>query len=263
MTALLALALSFPAVIFTVLLAVVLLYWLFVIAGAVHIDALGGGGEGALHLGEGGVDGHLDALGGGAHHVDVGGGDASLAGAAKGAAEGTAEHLHVEDGGGGIMHAVAALRLRSVPATVTVSFIVAFSWLLSVLGMQTFGAHLDGLTGVAVRVGLLLLSPALALPMTSVAIRPLAGFFATRGAAKGRNDLVGKVCVLRTGSVDDKFGEATLDDGGADVVVRVRVDGASSLRRGDQALIVSWDEGREAFTIAPMDEVLAEKRRQS
>jgi hypothetical protein len=47
------------------------------------------------------------------------------------------------------------------------------------------------------------------------------------------------------------------------VVVRVRVDGASSLRRGDQALIVSWDEGREAFTIAPMDEVLAEKRRQS
>ena len=42
-------------------------------------------------------------------------------------------------------------------------------------------------------------------------------------------------------------------------MVRVRVDGASALKRGDRALIVAWDKEREAFTVEAMSDVLAEK----
>ena len=50
------LALSFPSVVFTVLLGVVLIYWSFVMVGVIHI---GEGSEGAL---EGHIDGATKGL---------------------------------------------------------------------------------------------------------------------------------------------------------------------------------------------------------
>ena len=71
-----------------------------------------------------------------------------------------------------------------------------------------------------------------------------------------RHDLIGKTCVVRTGSVTSTFGEALLEDGGAGLVVRVRVDRELPVRRGDQMLIVDWDSAYEAFLVEPVDEVL-------
>ena len=140
------------------------------------------------------------------------------------------------------------------------SLIITFSWVGSVLGMQAIGAFVPSLSSWLGRSLVFVLAPLVSLPLTSLAIRPLAPFFVQR-TAQGRKDLIGKVCVVRTGSVDAKFGEATLEDGGAGVVVRVRVDGGEKLERGDEALIVAWDEEREAFTVAPMNEVMRDKAR--
>ncbi|HEX7451636.1 MAG TPA: glycine zipper family protein, partial [Polyangiaceae bacterium] len=71
MNEVLALALSFPCVVYTVLLGVVLVYWLFVVVGAVH---LGDGSDGAL--------GSFDPEGA------IGAGKGALEGAAKGALQG-------------------------------------------------------------------------------------------------------------------------------------------------------------------------------
>jgi hypothetical protein len=253
MLALLAIMLSFPTIVYTVLLGVVLLYWLFVILGALHIDALGsgdvghGGLEGAGHGGlEGAGHGGLDGAGhGGADGTDAGG-------------DGAGDDVDV--GHGGIASAIAALRLRSVPATVMMSFLVTFSWLASVFAIQALNAFAPSSAGVFVRFLVLVASLLVALPITSVVIRPLAPLFAHR-QAKGKQDLIGKVCVVRTGSVDDKFGEATLEDGGAGLVLRVRVDRGEQLGRGDQALIVAYDEERETFTVAPMEEMMRDKER--
>jgi hypothetical protein len=244
MAELLALALAFPTVVFTVLLGVVLVYWLFVVLGALHVDVLGAGHEGAL---EGG------ALEGGT----LEGG--SLEGAAKGVAEGGADHLGLdvaEDAG--ITGFVESMRLRSAPATVVLSLWITFSWLVSVLAVQTARDVIPSVPAWLVGIVVLVIAPAVALPVTSLAVRPLAKLFVPH-VAKGRADLVGKVCVIRTGSVDDAFGEATLEDGGAGLVVRVRVEPGEALKRGDQALIVGWDADRQAFTVAAMDEILAER----
>src|SRR5438045_2884706 len=84
------------------------------------------------------------------------------------------------------------------------------------------------LVGVA-RFAVLLLAPVLALPFTSIAVRPLARIFVPSHATKHEN-LVGKVCTVRTGTVTDRFGEALLEDGGAGLVVRVRVDTGETLK---------------------------------
>ncbi|HEU4404782.1 MAG TPA: glycine zipper family protein [Polyangiaceae bacterium] len=247
MAQLFAAALSFPGAVYTVLLGVVILYWLFVLVGAAGVD-LFADGEGAAGGAPGG----------------------SLEGAAKGAAEGAlgghgeAGPGHAEAGieappHGGLAGGdwVGALRLRSAPATLVVSLVVAFAWPVALLA----GRAIDALgPGPAARFALgamaAALAPLLALLPTSLLVRPLAGLFVPRTAARARRDFVGKVCTVRTGSVDASFGEALLDERGAEVVVRVRVDGGAPLGRGDRALIVAFDERRDAFTVAALDEVL-------
>jgi hypothetical protein len=61
--------------------------------------------------------------------------------------------------------------------------------------------------------------------------------------------------------VTDRFGEATLDDGGAGVVVRVRVETDVTLERGQEAIIIGYDEEREEFTVAPIEELLPDSER--
>lgn len=231
MQAWLAVALAYPTIVWTTLLAVAVLYWLFVIVGAVHLDA------GAEHgLGDGG---HAGADGG---HAGADAGHAGGDGADGGHADGDAD-VDVE---GGPLDIVGALRLRSVPLMVSVSFGALFAWLASWGAVEWLG-----LRGAAWGSLALLLSMVVALPLTSLAIRPLAPLFKPNVAGR-RGDLVGKLCVVRTGTVDHRFGEALLEDGGAGLVLRVRVEHGEELHRGEEAVIVAWDEERDAFVVAPM-----------
>jgi hypothetical protein len=237
---LLGLALAFPAVVFTVLLGVVLVYWLLVIAGAAQLDALGeGAADGAI---DGALEGHGDGLADAPGHAGPAGAEHQV--------EGTLSGL------------LAALRLRAAPATVVLSSIIVFSWVLSMAGMLAVEALVPRELAVPVRASLLVLAPLLALLPTSLAMRPLAPLFTVARAA-AHADFVGKVCTVRTGTVTERFGEAQVEDGGAGVVVRVRVATGESLSRGEQAVIVGYDEQRQEFTVAPLsaaDEVLGGSR---
>ncbi len=247
MNEVLGLALSFPSVVFTVLVGVVLIYWAFVMVGVVHI---GEGSEGALD-----GHGHVDA--GGGHEVDFGGhGHAHGFGDAGDA--GDAGDVDVDEVPGAITAMMNALHLRAVPLTVVVSLIVIFSWLVSVTIMQVVTRSFPVLQGVLLNAAVFAVAPILALPFTSLAARPLAPLFRTRkGTAK--SSLIGKTCVVRTGSVTEKLGEATLEDGGAGLVIRVRVEDGKKLGRGEQALIVDWDAERETFLVEPMRDVMDAK----
>jgi hypothetical protein len=247
MAEVLVLALSFPSVVFTVLLGVVLIYWAFVMVGVIHI---GEGSEGAL-------DGHIDGatkgvLEGAVDHC-AGGGHAHFGG----------EHdIDLPDGSDGsepqgvLAALMSALHLRSVPATVVFSLIVTFAWLVSVVIMQTVTRLLPVLLGAPLSFGVFFVSVLVALPLTSVAARPLAKVFAPKHAPL-KSDFIGRTCVVRTGTVTSKFGEATLPDGGAGLVVRVRIDGNQQLGRGEQALIVDYDAERETYLVEPMRDVMS------
>ena len=214
------LALSFPSVVFTVLLGVVLIYWSFVMVGVIHI---GEGSEGALDGHFGG--GHADVGDFGGGHADIGGGhgDGDFGDGGDGGDGGDADADDGAQGGHGVLAALmSALHLRSVPATVVISFVVTFSWLVSVVTMQLVTRSAPALLGHLLSAGVLLGSLVLSLPLTSIAARPLAKVFAPKHAPV-KSDFIGRTCVVRTGSVNTKFGEATLADGGAGLVLRIRI----------------------------------------
>ena len=257
----LVLALSFPSVVFTVMLGVVLIYWTFVMVGVIHI---GEGSEGALegHIDgatKGLMEGAVDQLGGGHADVgDIGGGHADLGDAGGG--DGDAGDAGDADEAPGALAAImSALHLRSAPATVIFSLIITFAWLVSVVTMQVITRMAPALTGPMLSLGVLLGSFVLALPLTSIAARPLAKVFAPKHAPV-KTDFIGRTCTVRTGSVNHKFGEATLQDGGAGLVLRVRVDDGKQLGRGDQALIVDYDAEHETYLVEPMRDVMSERK---
>jgi Protein of unknown function (DUF1449) len=261
----LVLALSFPSVVFTVLLGVVLIYWTFVMVGVIHI---GEGSEGALegHIDgatKGLMEGAVDHLGGGHADVgdvggghDVGGGDGGDGGGDGG------DGGDADDGGesqGALAAIMSALHLRSAPATVIFSLIITFAWLISVVTMQVVTRTAPVLAGPLLSLVVLLGSFVLALPLTSIAARPLAKVFAPKHAPV-KSDFIGRTCTVRTGSVSNKFGEATLHDGGAGLVLRIRVEDGKQLGRGEQALIVDYDAERETYLVEPMRDVMSDRK---
>ncbi|WP_437949964.1 glycine zipper family protein [Sorangium sp. So ce296] len=246
MAEVLAASLAFPAVIFTVLLALALIYWLFVVLGALDLDLLGGAhGDATPDLGglEGAAKGALEGAAKGA-----------LEGAAKGSLEGAADGADAPHGVGALL---VALELHRVPATVTLTLIAAFGWFTSALSTM-LAAPLwagAGLPRWALGLAALAGSLVVAVLLTSVAVRPLAPLFVTRHATS-KKDLVGRVCVVSTGRVDERFGQAVIDEGGASHILDVRCDTPGALRRGDRALLVSWDPHGEVFSVEPLDGLL-------
>jgi hypothetical protein len=251
MIALLEASLTFPAVIFTGVLALALIYWLFVMLGALDLDVLGGAEGGAE-----GVDVDIDGVAKGALEGAVKG---SLEGAAKGAAEGLAD----VDEEGGLADLFAALHLNRAPATVVLTLIATFGWLTSVLALLNLAETSAGwgLPGWLFKAVVLLVSIVIALPLTSLVVRPLGPLFAIR-SAEARKDLVGRVAIISTGRVDDRFGQAMLQDGGAGLILDVRCDTPGLLRKGDRALLVSWDEDKEVFHVEPMEDLMERRIKQ-
>jgi hypothetical protein len=226
MNQLLDVTLAFPTVILTIVVGIALIYWLFVILGALDIDIVGDADVG-------------DA--GGADVGDAGGGDAGDADADAGGQ------------GGGVW---AALGLGKVPLTISISLIAFFAWVFCVVLMIYLGdlGLPRWLVGSLVFAGSLVL----AVPPAALLARPLAPVFVVRTAMK-RADIIGMVCTVTTGKVMADFGQARLEDGGNDLLIQVRCDRSDVFSRHDKALIIDWDEAREAYLIEAMDSVLGKK----
>lgn len=246
MTEFLAAILAFPTVIFTIPLGVVVGYWLIVMVGAVGIDLLDGDlGDFAL----GAKAGAAEALEGGVKGAVEGGAKAAVEGGAKAALEGgakaSASFLEVLGFGG-------------VPVTVSVSFVVFLSWLMSLALARPAKEALGFLPGALVSGGLAALCFAVGLVLAGLVVRPLRPMFAVHQAPR-RSELMGRVCVIASGNVDGKFGHATFEDGGAGLLLNVVCDKANQLKRGEKALILAFDAARDAYEVEPVDWLLPQE----
>lgn len=233
----LAASLSFPTVVFTVLLGIAVVYWLLVILGALGLDVLDadGGGDGvAAH----------DGIG----HAEVG--DAHLAHAHADAGHPHAGH---HDSEASFLSSVfITLKLDALPLTVSLSLVFFFGWLVSHLSSHYVLGH--GKPWL-LELALLLVALVIALLLASLAARPIAPLFRSKSGAR-RSALVGKIVTIDTSRVDGSFGNANAEDGGAGLIVQVRCESANKLTRGDRALVVSYDEAREVFEVTPIDDIL-------
>jgi hypothetical protein len=232
-------AFGFPAVIFTVLLAPVLLYWLAVVLGALDVDVLG-------ELGVEGADG-IDAPVGGAGPDGGDGADPSADGVGDGLLDGWWQ----------------ALGLAGVPLTLAVSLVVVFGWVVAFVATAAADSW-DVPPVVRLLGGLVVVAGAVVIGSlgASVVARPLGHLFVTV-EAEGNDAFVGRTCTIRTTGVSATFGQAEArDPSGATVLVQVRVppatggQPAATLSRGEQALIFDYDPAAEVFLVCPVDDAL-------
>ncbi|WP_225845513.1 hypothetical protein [Streptomyces sp. HPF1205] len=237
--------LGFPTVLFGGALVVVAGFWTVVLVGGAGFH----------------VPGHHGPL---AHHH---GGPAATPGHASPAApharahaqthpasHGSAGHRPHGRGAGPI----AALGLDGVPLTVVFSLLTALAWFLSLAGriaLDTAGSG-GGPARTAAEWAVLAGALVGAWSGTWLLVRPLRGLFPA-GRAPSRDDFVGLLCVVRTGTVTGAFGQAevTAPDGSA-AVVQVRQNGRDPLPAGSSALLYAYEPDGEFFWVAPFADPL-------
>ena len=235
----LALALSFPTVVFSTLLLVVLAYWCFVILGALDIDAFDFDADLDPDVD---LDLDLDADVDVDADLDV---DADMDADVDGDIDG---HAH----GLGLGNIVNALGLGGVPITIVFSALVLFGWVLSMLVTgPLWGSISGGVLGVGMGSLLGLAAFVGAIPLASAATRPLKGLFVVHQAPR-RKTFVGRTCTVTTQRVDDHFGQAEIADGGAGLLVQVRCNRENELTKDSEAIVFEYDRKREVYLVAPI-----------
>lgn len=248
---------GFPTVVFTVLLGVSLVYWVFVLVGALDLDSHGAAEGAAKGVAHGAGHAHL------ATHADAGHvhlASHARAGHAHLATHADAGHAHLSPDAhaGGAPDAVvpphegafASLfsfqSLRSAPLTIVLTIFAALGFLASALSVSTLSP--SGEVSLVVGAGVLAAASVLSLFVTSVAVRPIAKLFAVR-RAPGHADLVGSIVVVTTSRVTETFGQATLEDHGAGLTLQIAADASASLARGDRCVLVHWDAASGRFAV--------------
>lgn len=221
MSSLFAALTSFPAVVYTVLLGVVLVYWLLAIIGLVDFEA--------------GADVDIGADAGDA-------GDIGDAGDAGDAGDGGPEGLS------GLAAWLVAFGLNGVPFSIVVSLLALVGWFLTGMASLTLLPLVPDALRWAAGAGVLLAAAALSIVIAAQLVRPMRGLFVTHRAISNAA-LVGQVCKVLTGVVDERQGRAEVAQRGVGINIRVWAPAPNSLRRGDAALITEYDSARQRYRI--------------
>ncbi|GHT96680.1 hypothetical protein AGMMS49545_22320 [Betaproteobacteria bacterium] len=224
--------LTYPTVIYTTLLGVVLVYWLLAMVGLVDFES--GGPDLGLEVG-----------------VEVSGDMGGDAGADVGS-DASPDH-HLLDGEAANASTLAgyliAIGLGGVPFSVVVSLLTLFAWAISSIAALWLVQYvptsiLRFLVGTGVLVGAFLL----ALPLAAATVRPLRKLFVSHNAISNFS-LVGMRCKVLTGTVDEKFGRAEVPSRGAGYHIRVVAETPNTLTRDSVAFIVEYDEATMVYRI--------------
>lgn len=209
---------SFPTLIYTILLVVCVIYWAGAVLGFFDLDII---------------------------DIDLEGFDLESADVNPDTPHTTPDVL-------------AGLLLRfglvGVPVTVSVSLLVLFGWLLCYYVVHFLfgfipGSFLKFVAGIPVFFGTLYV----ATRITSVLIRPLRPLFqkATQETIK---QVLGQTAIVRTSRVDNDFGEATLDDGGAGLILKVRTTGSDRFEKGDRVVIYEKLDEQNIYRVISEEE---------
>lgn len=200
--------LTFPTVVYSVLLAFCVVYWLLAMTGLFHVNA-------------------MDGLFGHAHvgHAHV-------------------EHGHFGHGDGGDPAATAGvmarLGLSGVPLLVVLTVLFFLCWLTTyfvhLLVLHRLPDNLRMMLGIATVIGALI--PGVLL--TSLLLRPLSRWLATLQPPVA-SSILGRVGTVISPLVDAHAGRAAFDDGGAGLILQVRASPGATLVRGDRVVLLSHD----------------------
>jgi len=203
---------SFPTAIFTFVLGVAVLYWIFAMFGFVEIDAL---------------------------DVDIPELDGQMSLNAHG------ENSVAEIFSGLLLR----LGLNGVPVTIIISLIALLGWMISYylsrFSVTLFGAGwMRFVTGVPIFFASLYTSVLL----TAQIIKPLRQFFA-KAEQQIQKIILGQTATVRSTRVSQYVGEAILDDGGAGLILKVRSRDEKEFVHGDKVVLLEYDTNQNIYKV--------------
>ncbi|HEY7773900.1 MAG TPA: DUF1449 domain-containing protein [Marinagarivorans sp.] len=146
------------------------------------------------------------------------------------------------------------LGLNGVPITIILSFIALFGWTISYnavhfLHTASFITPIRWLANVVI----FMVSLYVAILLTAQAIKPLRSLF-NKMSQDVQKVVLGQVATVRTSRVDEKFGEAEFNDGGAGLILKVRAFGTDQFKRHDRVVLLEYLEADNAYRVVSEDE---------
>lgn len=133
------------------------------------------------------------------------------------------------------------LKAVGVPVVITLTSIILLGWLICYylahffLGVFLGNVH-SGILRFVLGIPVFAVSLIAAAWLTTFLMKPLRGVF-NRSTEQAHKHILGQRAVVRTSRVDENFGEATLDDGGAGLILKIRSDGEDVFTKGDRVVI--------------------------
>ncbi len=204
---------SFPTAIFTVFMGVMVVLWLFTVLGMLDLDIFD------LDLD---FDGDAD--------VDLNMDNAT--------AEAVAGFL-------------ISWGLIGVPITIMLTLLSIVAWIIcyyTVFFLFDFvpSGPLSFLAGTGTVIG----SFFIAVKVTAALIKPLRPLFKKVGKTVEKT-VLGQVAVIRSSKVTSSFGEAMMNDMGADLLLRIWADEPNELKKGDRVVPIEYDRNKGTYQVVP------------
>lgn len=146
--------------------------------------------------------------------------------------------------------------LNGVPVTIILTLISMNGWLLCYFGVHFFVTDIEialiqFLAGTAV----FLVSLYASVMLTAQLIKPIRKFFVNE-TKNSQKTILGQTVILRTSRIDAKFGEATMNDGGAGLVLKVRTDEVNSFKKGERLVPIEYLESTNTYRVISEQEFL-------
>lgn len=205
---------SFPTAIFTFFLGVCLLYWLVAVLGLVDIEIL---------------------------DFDAPEFDADMDISSSSSADVLAGLL-------------LRFGLHGVPVTIIISLVALFGWLICYyLAHITYSVIPGGLLRYITGIPIFIASLYIAVMISAQVIKPIRSLF-SKALHHSPKNILGQTAIVKTSRVDTGFGEATMADGGAGLLLKVRATGDSQYQRGDRVVLLEYNTEANTYRVVSEQE---------
>ncbi|MET0027112.1 MAG: hypothetical protein ABW101_05705 [Candidatus Thiodiazotropha sp.] len=200
---------SYPTNIFSIVLGVMLVFWIFAILGMLDIDILSP--EGGDDIFE--IDAEVDTE---------------------------------MPGFVGLLH---TLGLTGVPLTLVISIIALIGFSLSYFISRWFLVPMGSdLLRYILGTGVLVGSTLTAIPLTARLIKPLKPLF-VKHYAPSKKDYVGYVCVVTSSSANEEFGIGVIETSGAPIQIDIRTTNGEAYTKGANLRVARYDSVEDFFEV--------------
>lgn len=196
---------SFPVVVYTALLAIILSYWILAFLGGIDSEIF---------------DLNLDA------DLEF---EADLS-----------TDVDAPRNLSGVTGFFLKFGLTGVPVTLVVSLLVLFSWMLCYIYVSLISVMIPTqLLKMVVGFVMIFISFLLSVPLTSWLIKPLKKLFITH-QAKTKQSLIGSECIVKTGKVTTTFGQAILEGDVDGLILDIRAKEGEGISKGDAVVLIEY-----------------------